>query len=86
MNATTQRPGTDSGVSYATVFRIHETEKYISIATRCQQTELILLWQRILLTVKRFLSNQVVATEYITVRGVLYPAREICLRGIDLVS
>jgi hypothetical protein len=34
MNAATQRPGTDSGVSYATVFRIHETEKYKSIATQ----------------------------------------------------
>jgi hypothetical protein len=26
MNAATQRPGTDSGVSYATVFRIYGTE------------------------------------------------------------
>jgi hypothetical protein len=28
-----------------------------------------------------FLSNQIVATEDTTVRGVLYPVREICLRG-----
>jgi hypothetical protein len=34
MNAATQRPSTDSGVSYATVFRIHGTEKYKSIATQ----------------------------------------------------
>jgi hypothetical protein len=33
-------------------------------------------------TVKRFLSNQIVATEDTIVReGVLYPARKICLRG-----
>jgi hypothetical protein len=29
MDAAIQRPGTDSGVSYATVFRIHETETSI---------------------------------------------------------
>jgi hypothetical protein len=87
MTAATQRPGTDFGASYATLFRIHGTEKYKSIAMRCQQTEPILPRQRILLTVKRFLSNQVVATEYTTVReGVLYPVREICLKGIDLDS
>jgi hypothetical protein len=34
MNAATQRPGTDFGVSYATVFWIHGTEKYKSIATQ----------------------------------------------------
>jgi hypothetical protein len=34
MSAATQRPGTDSGVSYATVFRIYEAEKYKSIATQ----------------------------------------------------
>jgi hypothetical protein len=85
MNAATQRPGTDFGVSYATVFRIHETEKYKSIATQCQQTESILPWQRILLTVKRFFSNQIVATEYTTVReGVLYPVRIYLLKGVDL--
>jgi hypothetical protein len=34
------------------------------------------------LTVNRFLSNQIVATEDTTVRkGVLYPVRKICLRG-----
>jgi hypothetical protein len=60
MNAATQQPGTDFGVSYATVFRIHGTEKYKSIATRCLQAERILAWQRILLTVKRFLSNQII--------------------------
>jgi hypothetical protein len=68
-------------------FRIYGTEKYKFIATRCQQTEPILLRQRILLTVKNFLSNQIVATEYTTVReGVLYPVREICLKGINLDS
>jgi hypothetical protein len=47
----------------------------------------ILPWQRILLIVKRFLSNQIVATEYTNVReGVLYPVREICLMGVDLDS
>jgi hypothetical protein len=87
MNAATQRPGTDLGVSYATVFRIHGTEKYKSIATRCQQTEPILPRQQILLTVKRFLSKQIFATEYTTVReGVLYPVRKICLKGTDLDS
>jgi hypothetical protein len=34
MNAATQRLGTDSSVFYATVFRIHKTEKYKSIATQ----------------------------------------------------
>jgi hypothetical protein len=82
MNAAIQGPGTDFGASYATVFRIHGTEKYKSIATQCLQAERILPWQRILLTVKRFLSNQIVATENITVReGVLYPVRKICLKG-----
>jgi hypothetical protein len=52
MNVATQRPGTDLGVSYATVFRIHGTEKYKSIVTQCLQAERILPWQRILLTVK----------------------------------
>jgi hypothetical protein len=52
MNAVTQRPGTDFGALYATFFRIHGTEKYKSIATQCLQTEPILPWQRILLTVK----------------------------------
>jgi hypothetical protein len=32
MDAAIQQPGTDSGVSYATVFRIHRTQKYKSIA------------------------------------------------------
>jgi hypothetical protein len=83
MNTAIQQPGTDFGASYATVFRIHGTGKYKSISTRCQQTEPILPRQRILLTVKSFLSNQVVGTEYTTVReGVLYPVREICLKGI----
>jgi hypothetical protein len=57
MNTAIQRPGMDFGVSYSTVFRIHGTEKYKSIATQCQQTETILPRQRILLTVKRFWSN-----------------------------
>jgi hypothetical protein len=35
MNVATQRPGTDFGATYATVFRIHGTEKYKSIATQC---------------------------------------------------
>jgi hypothetical protein len=52
MNAATQRPGTDFGASYATIFRIYETEKYKSIATQCLQAEPILPWQQILLTVK----------------------------------
>jgi hypothetical protein len=52
MNAATQRPGTDFGASYSTIFRIHGTEKYKSIATQCLQAERILPWQRILLTVK----------------------------------
>jgi hypothetical protein len=52
MNAATQRPGTDFGASYATVFRIHGTEKYKSIATQCLQAERVLPWQRILLPVK----------------------------------
>jgi hypothetical protein len=52
MNAAIQGPGTDFGASYATVFRIHGTEKYKSIATQCLQAERILPWQRILLTVK----------------------------------
>jgi hypothetical protein len=60
MNAATQRPGTDFGVSYATVFRIHGTEKYKSIATQYLQAERTLPWQRMLLTVKRFLSNQII--------------------------
>jgi hypothetical protein len=47
MNAATQRPGTDLGVSYATIFRIHVTEKYKSIATQFLQAERILPWQRI---------------------------------------
>jgi hypothetical protein len=63
MNAASQRPGTDFGASYTKVFRIHETEKNKSIATQCLQAERILPWQQILLTVKRFLSNQIVATE-----------------------
>jgi hypothetical protein len=64
MDAATQMPGTDSGVSYATVFLSNtRAEKYKSIATQCQQTEPILPRQRILLTAKRFLSNQIVATE-----------------------
>jgi hypothetical protein len=33
------------------------------------------------LTIKRFLSNQIVATEDTTVRDVRYPVRKICLRG-----
>jgi hypothetical protein len=45
-------------------FQIHGTEKYKSIALQCQQTEPILPRQQILLTVKRFLSNQFVATEH----------------------
>jgi hypothetical protein len=60
MNAAIQRPGTDFGPSYATVFRIHGAEKYKSIATQCLQAERILPWQRILLTIKRFLSNQII--------------------------
>jgi hypothetical protein len=60
MNAATQRPGNDFGVFYATVFRIHGTEKYKSTATQCLQAERILPWKRILLTVKRFLSNQII--------------------------
>jgi hypothetical protein len=52
MNAATQWPGTDFGASYATIVRIHGTEKYKSIATQCLQAEPILPWQRILLTVK----------------------------------
>jgi hypothetical protein len=52
MNAATQRPATDFGVSYATVFRIHETEKCKSIATQCLQAERILPRKRMLLTVK----------------------------------
>jgi glutamate/tyrosine decarboxylase-like PLP-dependent enzyme len=47
MNAATQRPGTDLGASYATVFRIHGTEKYKSIAKQCLQAERVLPWQRI---------------------------------------
>jgi hypothetical protein len=52
MNAATQRLGMDFGTSYAMVFRIHGTEKYISITTQCLQAERILPWQQILLTVK----------------------------------
>jgi hypothetical protein len=77
MNAATQGPGTDFGASYATVFRIHGAEKYKSIATQRQQTEPILPLQQILLTVKRFLRHQIVATDDTTVReGVLYSARK----------
>jgi hypothetical protein len=50
VNAATQRPGTDFGASYATVFRIPGTEKYKSTATQYLQAERILPWQRILLT------------------------------------
>jgi hypothetical protein len=60
MNAAIQRPGKDFGASYATVFRIHGTEKHKSIATQCLQAERILPSQRILLTVKRFLSNHII--------------------------
>jgi hypothetical protein len=52
MNAAIQRPGADFGASYATIFRIHGTKKYKSIATQCLQAERILPWQRILLSVK----------------------------------
>jgi hypothetical protein len=47
MNAGTQGPGTDLGASYATIFRMHGTEEYKSIATQCLQAEHILPWQRI---------------------------------------
>jgi hypothetical protein len=52
MKAATQSPGTNFGASYATVFRIHGTEKYKSIAKQRLQVERILAWQRILLTLK----------------------------------
>jgi hypothetical protein len=58
MDAATQRPGTDSGVSYATVFLSEYTgQKNINPLLRNIQAERILPWQ---LTVKRFLSNQII--------------------------
>jgi hypothetical protein len=77
MNAATQRPGTDFGASYATVSRIHGTGKYKSIATKYLQAECTFPLERILLNVKRFVNNQIVATEDTTVReGVSYLVRK----------
>jgi hypothetical protein len=44
MNAASQRPGTDLGASYATIFRIHGTEKDKSIATQRLQAERVFQW------------------------------------------
>jgi hypothetical protein len=52
MNAATQRQATDFGSSYATVFRIHGTEKHKFIATQCLKAKRVFPWQQIMLTVK----------------------------------
>jgi hypothetical protein len=85
MNAATQRPGTDSGVSYATFFRIHGTEKYKSIATRCQQTEPIIPWQRILLTFKFPKQPNCCDGRYNLERCSLSGTEDL-LKGVDLDS
>jgi hypothetical protein len=87
MNAATQRPGTDSGVSYATVFLSEYTgEKYKSIATQCQQTERILPWQRILLTVKFPKQPNCCDARYNRERRCSISSPEDLLKGVDLDS
>jgi hypothetical protein len=69
IDGTTQRPGTDFGVPMQRFsFRIHETQKYKSIATQyTSRTDTSMATG--LLTVV-FLSNEIVATEYTSMREV----------------
>jgi hypothetical protein len=86
MNAATQRPGTDFGASYATVFRIHGAEKYKSIATQCLQAERILPSQRILLTVKFPKQPNCCDGRYNRERRCSMCIPEDLLKGVDLDS
>jgi hypothetical protein len=86
MNAATQRPRTDFGSSYATIFRIHGTERYKSIATECIQVERILPWQRILLTVKFPKQPTCCDGRYNRERRCSIPSPEDLLKGVHLES
>jgi hypothetical protein len=87
MHAATQRPGTDFGASYATIFRTHGTEKYKSIAKKCLQAERTLPWQQILLTVK-FPKQPPNCCDgrYNRERGCSISGPEDLLKGVDLDS